>query len=107
MKITKEIRKRVDAGVAFLNVVMPNWLKKIKSSELDLGDGATCVIGELYGGFSDGVSELGLSNGAINALGFDVPTLEKEYSRDYDADYEVLTRAWLEKIKKLKNEKNN
>ena len=46
-------KKRIEAGIAYLNVVKPDWLKKIDLEELDLADGNTCVIGEVFGDFWD------------------------------------------------------
>ena len=95
MKIPHTIEKRVEAGVAFLNVVKPNWLKKIDVEKLDLGNKKVCMLGELYGYYDDGISTLGLENktSATN-LGF--------YGSK--RGYKVLTAAWKNKIAKLRLE---
>lgn len=88
---------RVNAGIALLNSLNPGWVKKIKMRDLDLGNGQTCVLGELYGSFDNGKSQLGLSNELTTALGFFVP--DEENSND---EYDTLTDVWAKKIRKLK-----
>lgn len=64
MKIDKKVlKKRVEAGAAFLNVVHPGWQKKVNTKILDLGSGSKCILGELYDGYADGQSALGLAYG--------------------------------------------
>ena len=97
MKISKNVLKRVDAGVAFLNVVKPDWLKRIDVSKLDLGNAKVCILGELYNSYENGVLVLGLDDETSSiSLGF------------YDFDkrqYEQLTQAWKNKITKLRKVK--
>jgi len=95
MKIPHTIEKRVEAGVAFLNVVKPNWLKKIDVEKLDLIDKKVCMLGELYGNYDDGLSQLGLKNGtSATNLGF--------YGSE--RGYKVLTEVWKRKIIELRGE---
>ena len=73
--VTERLRKRVRAGMAFLDVTNPRWRRSINLDKLDLSDGECCVLGEVYGDYSDG----------RNALFRDV----SELSNDYGATIET------------------
>jgi len=96
------IKQRVMAGAAFLTAIKPKWYKKIDVKELDLQDGGTCVLGEMYGWYEDGLAELGISEEQAKVLGF------TEHSEDDYDDDEIetenwfgLTKTWKEVIRKL------
>ena len=94
MKTNTQIRVR--AGIAFLNAVKPNWKKKIDLDRLDLSSDRTCVIGEVYGDYGDGMEKLGigaLSDSAI-ALGFKEDGV-------FDKNYPLLTKIWKQELKKI------
>lgn len=100
MTINSKILLRVKAGIAFLNSIYPGWVKKIKLKNLDLSDKNTCVIGELYDDYFDGISEMGITdNGAARALGFQVNQEEPE---DTGISFDALTKVWVKEIRKLK-----
>lgn len=86
------IQKKIRAGIAFLNVVKPNWLKKIKLNELDLSQSNTCMIGEIYGNYGDGIDSLGLTDEIADLLGFHANSIRT---------YTLLTKGWKDAIKKL------
>ena len=95
-KALTSIKKRVEAGVAYLNAVQPQWLKKIDIAKLDMGNPNVCVIGEVLGHYGK-INELGIDKNseASIALGF--------YC-DNEEEYPALTRAWKKKIKELRGE---
>lgn len=100
----QKLQARVDAGAAFLNVVHPGWAKKIKPNlnVLDLGDGKKCVLGELYGEFSDGKVELGLSSTSQIAGNGSIPQPEVlGFFSGNSRQYKTLTLLWKLKIKKI------
>lgn len=80
------------AGVAFLNVVKPNWLKKIKLDKLDLHHPNVCVIGEVTGNYGEGISKMGIDDEQAEVLGF--------YSSD-EEEYPTLTKTWKKVLKGL------
>ena len=88
------IQKRIEAGVAYLNVVRPKWLKKINLDELNMSNGKVCILGEVFGNYYKSSNELYLK-GSVECLGFFCEN-EKEYP--------TLTRAWKKKIKELRGE---
>lgn len=96
----KELRKRVEAGAKFLDVVKPGWKKKIDLKKLDLQNSFTCVIGEVYGNFFEGTKELQIErdrNNLAEILGFDMPE-----SESYDARFATLTRIWKNFLKPVR-----
>lgn len=100
--------KRVDAGIAFLNVVRPGWVRKIDLDKLDLSSPKTCVIGEVLGDYYRGRSSLGLSadNGrdsahkAVTKSGSEI-TLPIALGFAAKTNYPLLTRIWKIKIRGL------
>jgi hypothetical protein len=45
------ITSRVAAGAAYLDAHEPGWLDRIDLGELDIGNGSTCMMGQLKGHF--------------------------------------------------------
>ncbi len=87
------MKARIQAGIAFLNVMRPNWKKKIDLKKLDLGNPNVCMIGEVCGDYNDGRYELGLSDSQAETLGFQ--------DNNTDDDYKTLTRAWKRALREL------
>lgn len=79
------VEKRVLAGAKFLDGERPGWRNAINVELLDVADGNCCVLGQLYGTYSEGVEALDLSRGEIIDYGFD----SSMGSPTYD-----LTEAW-------------
>ena len=76
----------VAKGAAFLDKEADfNWRDQIDVTTLDLGVADRCILGQLYGDYSDGVWSLGIEN--ADELGFST-----EFS------YRVLTRYWKEEL---------
>ena len=89
----KNISNRVKAGIAFLNVVEPDWLKRIDLEKLDLSNSKTCILGEVYGNYYDGRDKLDLNEEIAEKLGF-----AEEENRP---NYKSLTAAWKETLKPM------
>lgn len=84
------------AGIAFLNVMKPNWLKKIDLKKLYLGESTTCVIGEVFGDYFEGKIELDLTDEKADTLGFYIDENGNE------ENYSKLTSTWKKVLSKLK-----
>lgn len=63
-----------------------SWTKKIDLDNLDLGSCGVCVLGQLFGDYTEGLDELGLSGG--HSYGFDASS----------GSYRELTAAWKEAL---------
>lgn len=98
MELTgKEIlkyEKKANRGIAWLDKTFGRevWLKKIKLNKLDLGDGNTCMIGEVLGNYSD-IGGYGITDEKAENMGFFIGDDPFEY--DLDSKYSVLTAVWV------------
>lgn len=80
--------KRVQAGIEFLNGVKYGWQNAIDIQKIEMYDGESCVIGQIYGGYDSGLSKLGLTDSLARSYGF-----EDDYSNE-PVTYSDLTSAW-------------
>lgn len=100
------VDERVAAGVALLDRVAPDWFERIDLYDLDMSESGYCVLGQVFGGYSESVAELsGLNEGLPDmtvwhardawsiAHGFEVyPTSSSQSA------YDRLGLAWREII---------
>lgn len=75
-----------DPGAQLLDRVMPDWWQRIRLKKLDMTSLETCVLGQLYGNYFNGLSALGLISGLKH--GFDTMT----------SDLDALTKAWKNQV---------
>ena len=82
---------KVKSGIQLLNAHFgnENWKKDIDLDTLDLGSCGVCVLGQLFGDYSDGLDELGIDGG--RAYGFDVTST---------GNFRELTQAWKDALGK-------
>ena len=86
--MTDTIAVRVARGAALLDAKRPGWEHEIDLRRLDLGSWCDCVVGQLFGDYSDGLGALGIhywgiSHGFSSGSGM----------------YAGLTRAWKRLIR--------
>ena len=92
MKLKERLKKRIQAGIAFLNVKSPNWLKKIDLEKLDLNEPKLCILGEVYGDYHEAKEKL---------LANDKQIAEDLAFRTSANRYSLLTRLWKNELRKL------
>lgn len=95
--IAEQAREAVAKGAALLDERNPGWDAKIDLDGLYVGDSTECVLGQLYGRYLDGQTELGLSNSQGVSYGFDT-WFRKEEHPDEQYDMGDLQTAWEELI---------
>lgn len=97
-------RLRAGRGAAYLDDADPGWPTRLDPATLELADGAHCVLGQLHGGFRDGLLRariLDLSSAPLASLspvdlGFQA---RRDLGDEVEAlDYAFLNRAWREAI---------
>lgn len=97
-------RTRARRGAAYLDEADPGWHTRLSPATLELADGARCVLGQLHGGFRDGLLRarvLDLSSAPLASLspvdlGFQA---RHDLGGEIEAlDYTYLNRAWREAI---------
>lgn len=91
-----ELEMAMEKGIALLDSENPNWAKRIHAYSLDMESGYLCVLGKIYGSFTQGVAILGISFFEANEYGFNGRTSE-EYEDYYD-ECRLLTIMWREEI---------
>jgi hypothetical protein len=57
---TEDLSPNVERGAALLDREMPGWREFVDTHVLDLDDPLWCVLGQVSGGFLEGLTELGL-----------------------------------------------
>lgn len=106
--IDKKVQKRVDKGAQLLDETYPTWASLIDTERLDIRDECRCVLGQVYGSYSDGLDRL-FGEPMANEMdelserhGFDTEPDERdgEYSIEdvYRWQYRELTRAWANQV---------
>lgn len=84
------LHDRVQEGKKLLDELEPDWRFLIDEDLLDMADCELCILGQLYGSFTDGVNHLGIVAGHL--YGFDIPPM---LPRDTaNASYELLQQLW-------------
>jgi len=77
---------KIKAGISLLDSEKPGWRDLINVGTLDLANCDVCVLGQVFGNYSEGLSQLGIGGGY--AYGFDT-------SSDKMGE---LTEAWTEAL---------
>lgn len=88
------VQERVSRGVKLLENYDPLWRDGITREKLELSNLRTCILGQLFGGYSQGCEALFGDDGvegdeAARAHGFEV--------EDVDT-YPELQAAWVEEL---------
>lgn len=80
---------KVQSGIALLNAHFggSSWKKDIDLDTLDLGSCGVCVLGQLFGDYSDGLDELSIGGGY-------------SYGFDTSGSFHELTQAWKDALGK-------
>ena len=85
-----DVRASVWAGIGFLDAHVRGWRKKINLTTLDLSNNRCCVLGEIYGNYFVGATQL---------FGHDSEVAPSDFGfnlvNTYGADsYARLTAEW-------------
>lgn len=94
------IEERVRKGAELLNKLEPDWLIRIDSAHLDISDSRSCVLGQLFGHFSEGAGILGCSHKELVSHGFASTSRGGGASYKAYEEYNKLTDAWMDYIEK-------
>lgn len=95
----RKAAERVQRGAALLDRVDPSWRPKVKRSELNLSSPDHCIVGQVFGGYNDGLKRLGLRG--FDGLDFN-DTFQAEidhgFERGQGVEYWELEREWLKEL---------
>lgn len=85
------VKEQVDKGMDLLGTVIPNWRKLIDVDMLDLASVRWCILGQIFGSYSQG-SEI-LSN-----VENDFDEEEYGFCADGNTSSAVLTSEWTRRL---------
>lgn len=88
---------RVHKGIEFLNQKNPGWHQRIDTDKLDINSIHSCILGQLYGSYMDGIYEL-WPEGDNDAKEYGL-TL---WGVDLSSDFDTLTRLWRYAVIKIR-----
>lgn len=106
-----DVAERVTRGVALLDEKVPGWVDKVNVERLDVSNGVTCVLGQLYGAYNSGRAKLDLDEAQAAELGFQVRFPKGGTSLGdlvvllvaaFGDEYPALTKEWQRVIGVLK-----
>lgn len=81
-------------GIGLLNEEGPDdWRARIDLSTLDVDNAFWCVLGQVYGYYEDGLSELGLNYTTAPDFGFSL-------DHGTDDEWYALTQIWVGELSK-------
>jgi len=114
MKFPRFETARAKAGATLLDLIRPGWANEIDVGQLKLESGRSCVLGQLFGWYSDGVEKLFAirigtpdKSGFLDRLdaaaadgGFCIPQdiFARASVKAVGRLYDNLTRAWKREI---------
>lgn len=91
------IEDRVTNGIVLLDVTSPGWRDKVNIDDLNMRSGADCILGQIYGSYTDGVNALwsdwdSRDDAELDAKhGFDEGQNENQI-------YDLLHREWVRRL---------
>src|SRR6266567_1072053 len=68
-------QEQVERGIALLDEKKHNWREKFVPAALEMSWYTTCILGQVYGGYENGLWFLGISHEQAPAYGFELPTM--------------------------------
>jgi hypothetical protein len=99
------ISERVRAGVELLDKSQPQWREKVNPVRLDMTLQGTCILGQVYGWYTEGLKQIGLlkrsyrdleSEQAAAAHGF--TAVQGLGTQAADDEFRLLKEEWLSAI---------
>lgn len=89
------MKAEVEKGIKLLDEKVPGWRERIDPDSLDMSDCFQCILGQLFGSFSDGSKKLGFVwLGNTEDFGFEVK------QRFAPLPYDELTNLWKKELEK-------
>lgn len=115
----EQIHSVAERGANVLDVVSPDWYKSVDEKQIDMNDCWGCVLGQVFGSYTDGLEAIDGASKVIPTLayvqeecpsddsnvniaigqsfGFSIPLMSD------DKEWRVLGTAWSEQIQLRRN----
>ena len=96
----KVLSGRVARGVALLNSKVPDWRDSVNPDTLNLSNGFSCVLAQLFGSYEIGLKKLNLTAAQGRDHGFEVGSIHRLLPLIHGSGkmYEVLTAWWSREL---------
>lgn len=94
----RKAAERVQRGAALLDRVDPSWRPKVKRSELNLSSPGHCIVGQVFGGYNDGLEMLGLRTFDKGFNDTSQAEIDHGFERGQGVEYWELEREWLKEL---------
>jgi hypothetical protein len=84
--------EKAQRGAKLLDEMKPDWVQNIRLETLDIRDGSECVLGQIFGEYSDGINKIWLFNATREAGYHPFNSQNHGFLVDYEWDtpYEVI-----------------
>ena len=97
------IKQRVALGARILDEKCPGWREKIDLANFALTGCRQCVLGQLYGLYTNGIHELGICDAAICGFVWEDQNMVSNVepasrARNKVLEIQSLTEAWKREI---------
>lgn len=90
----RKYQARVEKGIELLDGINPGWRNGVNLNLLDMGSCEFCILGQVYGGYTEGIAALLLLWAADDFLyGFDAAPVAGARPR-----YGGLLQEWLRQL---------
>lgn len=97
--MSSDIATRVAKGVALLDEQVPGWDGHIDLIKLDVKSTDRCVLGQVFGNYSEGCDRLGLweeeETHQTHPVLYGFEITEERWYRSADQQYFDLTQEWI------------
>lgn len=99
----EELKERVRRGAIYLDEVRPGWRDSIAPGELRMESCFTCVLGQVFGHYAEGLSVMWDSLPEVRGMDVQAPfglaRADYDTVRDRVAAFNLLTELWAGYLK--------
>lgn len=88
----------IDKGIALLDAKVPEWCTKMQLDHLEMANGDSCVLGQIFAGRSSSESEYGPSY-YVGSDFLGLPYWSEEHGFFTHGPWAPLTRRWKQRIR--------
>ncbi len=89
-------QEQVERGIALLDEKKPTWREKFDPDALEMSWYTTCTLGQVFGGYEDGLWVLGITHEQAPTYGLELPSMPSN-TREREAafgKYRDLGETW-------------
>ncbi len=92
------MKENVLHGVALLDEKVPDWRKRIDSELLSMVWCGRCILGQLFGGYGNGLIELEIGWDMEKAVYYGFDVFDVRTQSEKSKKWNKLTQLWKEQL---------